>query len=69
MVGARMAVDLGVFRALSESPKPLTVKDLARQSGASPQLTGTTRPSFSEQLSVLTSCRPPFEVPSLNQHD
>ncbi|EKG09545.1 O-methyltransferase family 2 [Macrophomina phaseolina MS6] len=39
-VGARMAVDLGIFRALSESEQPLTVADLAQRSGAAPQLMG-----------------------------
>ena len=36
----RMGSDLQIFKSLSESPKPLTVDDLAKQNGAAPQLLG-----------------------------
>lgn len=38
---ARIGSDLKIFKELSQSPKPLTVDDLAKSSGAAPRLLGT----------------------------
>lgn len=52
-MAARVGSDLEIFKALSESEKPLTVTDLVKRSGAAPQLLGK---PIHDTMERISSC-------------